>query len=161
MKNIKYSLFFARVVVYITDKYDEDEEECGQEYVYNTIEEAFVGIRKMLKEVQGKFKGVTIYRYDFINKISARLDVNQEVDLKNAFDKFDKDPDQYTHLIFHRFGISEDLNIEYHRPPTPYEIKFGEGATHYLEFDIEFCMKPDGTLKRWVICPVTGLRYYR
>lgn len=53
------------------------------------------------------------------------------------------------------------FKIEYHRPPTPYEIKFGEGATHYLEFDIEFCMKPDGTLKRWVICPVTGLKYYR
>lgn len=50
--------------------------------------------------------------------------------------------------------------VEYHRPPTPYEIKIGEGAIHYKYFDIEFCTKPDSTLKKWVKCPYTGLRYY-
>lgn len=58
--------------------------------------------------------------------------------------------------------LNEDIKtVEYHRHPTLYEIKFGEGATHYKDFDLEFCLKTDGTLKRWVKCPYSGLRYYR
>ena len=30
-------------------------------------------------------------------------------------------------------------SITYHRKPTAYEIKFGEGATHYKDFDTCFC----------------------
>ena len=50
--------------------------------------------------------------------------------------------------------------ITYHRPPTKGEIKFGEGATHYKDFDLDFIMKKDGTCKEWIKCPVDGLRYY-
>ena len=31
--------------------------------------------------------------------------------------------------------------LEYHRKPTASEIKFGYGATHYLDFPIEKCIK--------------------
>lgn len=50
--------------------------------------------------------------------------------------------------------------ITYHRSPTKYEISFGEGATHYKDFDIDFVVKSDGNYKRWVKCPIDGLRYY-
>jgi len=50
--------------------------------------------------------------------------------------------------------------ITYHRKPTPYEIKFGEGATHYKDFKRSQCTKPNGCRKQWLICPVDGLRYY-
>ena len=49
--------------------------------------------------------------------------------------------------------------IEYHREPTKDEIKFGEGAIHYLEVDEKTVMKKDGTLKKWFIHR-DGLRYY-
>jgi hypothetical protein len=51
--------------------------------------------------------------------------------------------------------------ITYHRNPTKYEIKFGEGAIHYKEFTLDECWndKKDD-FKRWLICPVDGLRYY-
>jgi len=49
----------------------------------------------------------------------------------------------------------------YHRNPTKYEIKFGEGAIHYIDFDESICMKPNGDLKQWLISPFDGLRYYR
>lgn len=48
-----------------------------------------------------------------------------------------------------------------HRNPTPYEIRFGEGAVHYKDFDRELLVKRDGTLKAWVVCPHAALRYYR
>lgn len=51
--------------------------------------------------------------------------------------------------------------ITYHRNPTRGEIRFGEGAVHYKDFDREACVKPDGKLKVWLVCPQDGLRYYR
>lgn len=54
-----------------------------------------------------------------------------------------------------------ETTVEYYRPPTPLEIKLGYGAIHWVEFDIAYCTKPDGTLKKWVRCPCTGLRCYR
>jgi hypothetical protein len=50
--------------------------------------------------------------------------------------------------------------ITFHRNPTEYEIKFGYGAIHYKDFDVKDCLKKDGTLKKWLVCPVDGLRYY-
>jgi len=51
--------------------------------------------------------------------------------------------------------------IIYHRKPTKSEIKFGEGTTHYKDFETVFCWndKTDSP-KRWLICPIDGLRYY-
>ena len=51
--------------------------------------------------------------------------------------------------------------LTYHRKPTPSEIKFGYGATHYKDFDISFCHKADGTIKKRLKCPIDGLIYTR
>jgi len=49
--------------------------------------------------------------------------------------------------------------LQGHRPPTSGEIRFGHGATHYKKFDILDCVKPCGTIKKWIKCPYDGLRY--
>ena len=51
--------------------------------------------------------------------------------------------------------------ITAHRQPTPYEIKFGYGATHYRDFERALWLKSDGTLKKWIKVNDDGLRYYR
>jgi hypothetical protein len=51
-------------------------------------------------------------------------------------------------------------NIEAHRPPTPREIRWGYGATHYRTFDVSEWLKADGTLKKWIKAD-DGLRYSR
>jgi len=52
-------------------------------------------------------------------------------------------------------------NYEYWRNPTPYEIKFGEGAIHYITFTIfEIGYNKKGELKKWFISPDDKLRYY-
>ena len=50
--------------------------------------------------------------------------------------------------------------ITAHRNPTPSEIRFGYGATHYRDFDVSDWIKPNGTLKAWIKAD-DGLRYYR
>ena len=49
--------------------------------------------------------------------------------------------------------------VEYHRNPTPWEIRFGEGAIHYLTVEADKVRKKDGNLKRWFV-HTDGLRYY-
>ena len=51
--------------------------------------------------------------------------------------------------------------IEYHRKPTPSEIKFGHGATHYKSFDETACTKKDGSIKKRLKCHLDGLTYTR
>ncbi len=51
--------------------------------------------------------------------------------------------------------------IEYHRKPTPSEIKFGHGATHYLDFDKSEYLKANGDIKSRIKCKITGLIYTR
>lgn len=41
----------------------------------------------------------------------------------------------------------EKTTIEYWRHPTEAEIKFGEGAIHWLTVDVEKVKKPNGQLK--------------
>lgn len=63
----------------------------------------------------------------------------------------------------HMLPVRNDVEtLEYHRPPTASEIRFGEGAIHYADFDIEDCCFP-GTryAKQWFVSPWDGLRYYR
>lgn len=62
----------------------------------------------------------------------------------------------------HRLPVRDDVaEVEYHRPPTPGEVRFGHGATHYRTFPVEEACHP-GTrvLKRWFVAD-DGLRYYR
>lgn len=56
---------------------------------------------------------------------------------------------------------NDNTSIEYHRNPTEFEIKMGYGATHYKNFDITYCGNGKDKFKRMVICPITGLKYYR
>jgi len=57
--------------------------------------------------------------------------------------------------------IDPDRSITAHRNPTPSEIRFGHGATHYKEFPRSLWAKANGDLKQWIVCPIDGLRYYR
>ena len=60
-------------------------------------------------------------------------------------------------------SIDESLNkpITYHRPPTKGEINWGAGATHYKDFILSDVVKQCGNVKKWIVCPQDGLRYYR
>ena len=62
-----------------------------------------------------------------------------------------------------RLPVRDDVEtITYHRGPTAYELRFGEGATHYAEFSIEDCCFAGTRIaKRWFVSPWDGLRYYR
>ena len=51
--------------------------------------------------------------------------------------------------------------VEFHRPPTAYEVKFGEGAIHYKDFSPLDYVKKDGTIKFRLKCPIDGLIYTR
>lgn len=54
-----------------------------------------------------------------------------------------------------------DTPIKCHRNPTASELRFGHGATHYADFDREMWIKPEGTMKKYIISPYDGLRCYR
>lgn len=78
-------------------------------------------------------------------------------------------PDRTRHRTRHATKKSEGLpvrddvrEVEYHRPPTASEIRFGEGATHYRTFPVEEVFVP-GTrrLRKWFVAGDDGLRYYR
>jgi len=56
---------------------------------------------------------------------------------------------------------SDVKEVQAHRKPTPSEIKFGEGATHYKTFPVEIWKDKKGLSKCWIVCPDDGLRYYR
>ena len=47
----------------------------------------------------------------------------------------------------YKLEVLNEQEIEYHRNPTPSEIRFGEGATHYRDFNINQCLKSNGKLK--------------
>ncbi len=54
------------------------------------------------------------------------------------------------------------IELEYHRPPTKGEIRFGYGATHYRTFPIETCCQTGTRIpKKWFKAEDDGLRYYR
>lgn len=53
------------------------------------------------------------------------------------------------------------FSLEYHRKPTESEIKFGHGAIHYQNFTQRHYLKTDGTIKKRLKCPHTGLIYTR
>ena len=60
------------------------------------------------------------------------------------------------------FTPTSPQGVVYWRQPTPAELRFGHGAIHYAEFDRAECLHPKtGELKRWLISPYDGLRYYR
>ncbi len=62
-----------------------------------------------------------------------------------------------------RLPLRDDIvESQYHRDPTPSEIRFGHGATHYRSFPVEVCCFPGTRIpKKWFVAEDDGLRYYR
>lgn len=62
----------------------------------------------------------------------------------------------------YRLPVRADVTeVKYHRPPTPSEIRFGHGATHYRTFHVsEVCFPGTRIAKKWFVAD-DGLRYYR
>ena len=62
-----------------------------------------------------------------------------------------------------RLPLRDEIEyVPYYRPPTPSEIRFGHGATHYRDFSPEECCHKGTRIpKRWFIAADDGLRYYR
>ncbi len=56
--------------------------------------------------------------------------------------------------------VMNKQTIEAHREPTKAEIKFGEGATHWLTVALSETLNKKGDIKKWFINPYDGLRYY-
>ena len=64
-------------------------------------------------------------------------------------------------LIRQGYNNLQIMNVEQfeaHREPTEYEIKFGEGATHYRTFKLAEHIKKDGNIKKWFVAD-DNLRY--
>lgn len=53
----------------------------------------------------------------------------------------------------------EIKTVPYFRNPTKAEIKFGYGAIHYRDFDIEDCFDSNGYLKNTIVAKNDGLIY--
>jgi hypothetical protein len=76
--------------------------------------------------------------------------------------KYNEYADLLKELIGQGYNL-EVLNnqaIELHRKPTEYELKFGEGATHYRSFLIGEVLDKKGNIKRWIKADNDLLRYY-
>lgn len=78
--------------------------------------------------------------------------------------------EHYKELAAELTSIGYELDIlnnklfEYHRNPTPFEIKFGFGATHYKDFTFAQVLKWTASwwgIKKRVKCPIDKLIYTR
>jgi len=60
--------------------------------------------------------------------------------------------------------VSQIINIpktiEYWRKPTKEEIKFGYGANHYRDFDIDDCFNKGGYFKKTIVAKDDELKYF-
>jgi hypothetical protein len=56
---------------------------------------------------------------------------------------------------------SDVTEITGHRNPTPSEIRFGHGATHYRTFPRALWEHSNGKPKAWIKAQDDGLRYSR
>jgi hypothetical protein len=54
--------------------------------------------------------------------------------------------------LAHRLPVREGINIiVYHRDPTDAEIRFGYGATHYMDVPLDACCHPGTRIpKKWI-----------
>ena len=53
-----------------------------------------------------------------------------------------------------------NMPVTYHRNPTKAEIAFGYGAIHYRDFEMADVLNEEGRIKKWLVAPDDGLRYY-
>lgn len=49
--------------------------------------------------------------------------------------------------------------LQYHRKPTPAEVRFGYGAIHHADIDVTLCVNKDGQIKKRL--KLDGLWYSR
>lgn len=66
--------------------------------------------------------------------------------------------------VGYNLEILNELKVVYHRGPTPGEIRFGHGATHYIDLPFSLLYKWDRygwNLKAWTKRNEDGLRYYK
>lgn len=54
----------------------------------------------------------------------------------------------YTWLTDGHLNALVDKKVEYRRKPTASEIRFGEGAAHYRDFDFFECIGANGKFKK-------------
>jgi hypothetical protein len=64
-------------------------------------------------------------------------------------------------MIHHTQLTPEIKEITYKRNPTKEEIKFGHGAIHYRDFEIENCINEKGYLKETLRANDDKLNYKR
>ena len=96
---------------------------------------------------------------DAIGRYSMH-DINAELyRLRNADSPTGYDTTQREYVAELQNAYNNKI-ITAHRKPTPSEIKWGYGATHYRDFPVSEWLKPNGTLKAWILAD-DGLRYYR
>lgn len=77
------------------------------------------------------------------------------------WDDLPEDVQRFARQSFPEYAPLAEREVTYHRPPTPGEIRFGEGATHYRDFSVnEVRVRGSTRLKKWFIAADDGLRYY-
>lgn len=94
--------------------------------------------------------------------VKAHPEGNFEFEIEDEFGK--KMPHPFKSRLPLNDVTVEKGVITYHRSPTASEIKFGHGATHYADFNLEDCCeeyKGNFYPKKMLACPQDGLRYYR
>lgn len=61
-----------------------------------------------------------------------------------------------------RLPVRDDVeSVTYHRDPSPAEIRFGHGATHYAEFTVEEAAFPGTRILRKWFRDSDGVRWNR
>ncbi len=85
-------------------------------------------------------------------------DFDVDFDLEDEFGIFKPNPFKGRLPLNAKYEV-----LTYHRNPTKAEIKFGHGATHYVDFDVELCcIEYRGKFypRDILVSPYDGLRYY-
>ncbi len=97
----------------------------------------------------------------------AHIGQHTSCNLAYTSECIEADYSEYSDLLKELIGqgyndlkVLNQQEIEAHRPPTQGEIKFGEGAIHWLTVDLPHILNRKGDIKKWFIFPKDGLRYY-
>lgn len=127
---------------------------------YESVFDLFEYIEKSNNtiEIQGTLFRTSLNRdyVDFVGQIKSY----SVIEFSKSFHYRIYDRDIFQHIInLLRTVKRGQSTIEYHRNPTPLELKLGYGAIHYLTVETEKVRKKDGSLKRWFI-HTDRLRYY-
>lgn len=139
----------------------------GHNYEYITILSEYDSIFDLFEHIQKSNDTIEIENTLF--RISSNRDYVDFVGVIKSYSTI-KRPICFHYRIYDREIFQHIINllrtvkrgpstIEYHRDPTPLELKLGYGAIHYLTVETEKVRKKDGSLKRWFI-HTDGLRYY-